>query len=867
MTEPKSAIDGAAEGAGEPDQRLASVLRGETSSQALRSQLAQERSEESEDLLSRLDALDFVQQVVGGTTDVPQRIADYHIKGLLGRGGMGTVYLGYQEELDREVALKVLSPHLTADPTMRKRFRAEARATAALHHRHIVPIYDYGEAQGMLFFTMERVDGMSLDKHIAAARRMQRKPMEPLEAARRFAGVADALGLAHRRRLLHRDVKPGNILVVGDGTLALTDFGLAKALDHASARLTSKGGGFLGTLHYSSPEQALGSELTPASDLYALGVTIFEAVAGELPFAAKTTESLLQAILHGTPRRLREFEPKAPRDLDAVVEKLLSREPSDRYQDGEALSRDLLRIRDGEPVHIRRLPLYVRVYRRARKNPGLASAIAAAGILLLLTVFLLTVWRREKGQGLLSKHQNHLVQIRTDVGNELGAQPGPVPLLQALTGIEYEPRSPSQTVLKSLEAAHKEIPDDAQVMAMQAAYVEDPLPQASQLLRQGRGHEALLLYDQAIGAATLLRTGAERDLAVDLRLYRLYLGRSVANLCAAVAKVHDARADLALASYLRPGATFPRSLLSVLDVVQSSDVAAAAAQLERDIERASAERVQVLGHLLWSAAALRPLPGANLMNFALGYPQRRALHDLAARLLGSPPGASVAAGQPTGLSARLADLARLAMERLADPTALRAATEQARLEVESCVHPESPLRGWSGVLQLIEQPTQRGPLVDAAGRPLSPVLQLAAWHDLLLLSPKRETAGFWLGRFENLFRSHANLPGMRRVAARMYLLAGSPQAPGLIAEWIAEAEGEPMAQLCRMRLRLRTGDFDGALTDAMVTVQDSVDREAALRAVLLCCEEIADEADVVARPRILELQQRFRGLLPEEAKR
>src|SRR5262245_13054024 len=265
------------------DERMAELLGSPSSGAELRRQLQRESTAEAADLLSRLNALDFVHQVVGESTDLPDRLGDYRITGVLGRGGMGIVYLAWQEELEREVALKVLSQSWSADPTMRQRFRAEARATAALHHRHIVPIYDYGEAQGQLFFAMERVDGLSLDKHIAASRRVGRPPLEPRDAARRFAGVADALGLAHKRRILHRDVKPGNILVGADGTLALTDFGLAKALDHASVDLTTRAGGFLGTLHYSSPEQALGRELGPASDLYSLGVTLFEAVAGQLP--------------------------------------------------------------------------------------------------------------------------------------------------------------------------------------------------------------------------------------------------------------------------------------------------------------------------------------------------------------------------------------------------------------------------------------------------------------------------------------------------------------------------------------------------------------------------------------------------------
>src|SRR5262245_13124924 len=316
---------------------------------------------------------------------------------------------------------------------MRQRFRAEARATAALHHRHIVPIYDYGEAQGQLFFAMERVDGLSLDKHIAASRRVGRPPLEPRDAARRFAGVADALGLAHKRRILHRDVKPGNILVGADGTLALTDFGLAKALDQASVDLTTRAGGFLGTLHYSSPEQALGRELGPASDLYSLGVTLFEPAAGQLPLAGKTTEAMLQSILYGEPRRLRDVLPKPPRDLEAVLGKLLSREPQDRYQDGEVLARDLLRIADGEPVHVRRQPLLVRLLRRARKNPVLSGAIVAAALLLLTTFLLLGAVRKERGASLVSRHQNNLAAIATQIESEAGDAWGPPPLLACLT--------------------------------------------------------------------------------------------------------------------------------------------------------------------------------------------------------------------------------------------------------------------------------------------------------------------------------------------------------------------------------------------------------------------------------------------------
>ncbi len=840
------------------DERMAEILRRGTSDPGLRRELQEASDDAASDILSRLNALDFVEQVVGSTTDVPSQLGGYAIKGLLGRGGMGTVYLGYQADLEREVALKVLNPNYTADLTMRKRFRAEARATAALHHRHIVPIYDYGEAQGMLFFAMERVDGMSLDKHVAAAKRRGEAPMDPIEACRRFAGVADALGLAHRRRLLHRDVKPGNILVAADGTLALTDFGLAKALDQASARLTSKGGGFLGTLHYAAPEQALGADLTPASDLYSLGVTIFEAVTGKLPRSGTTTEALLQSILHGTPKRLREVLPKAPRDLDVVLEKLLSREPEDRYQDGEALARDLMRIADGEPVHIRRLPWHVRLWRRARKNPVLSGAIVATAVLTLATVSLASVLKREKGANLVSRHQINLNGIAQDIGNELGAPWGPTPLLEALTGVAMVAVPPSDRVLRAIDAAAREVTDDAAVPAMRQAYVDDPLPLASGLLREGRGYEALGLYDAAIAAAIAERTG--RELVVSLRLYGLYLGRGTANLTAAVARLNDARTDLALAAYLRPGAIFPRALLAVLDVVQSSDVIAAAQRLERDLATASPERTRVVGLLLWTAAALQPPQGANLMEFAIGYEKRRALHQLAARWLTSPPDRVVACGQPTGLSALLATSAREALERRGEPERFRRLIDRSRDLILRCVHPESPLQGWRSVQQLLENPALKGPLSDRDGRPLAPQLQLAAWEDLLRIQPPRQMMALWLARFEELRRNQPSLPGMHRAAAQMHYLALSPQAEVMLDGWVAEGEGDPQAHLLRMRWRLDHERLEAAMDDAMKAVQLAALRDETLQSIVTICEEVAGQLGPFVRESTLAMAQSFRAL-------
>ena len=847
------------------DQRMADVLRGSDESSDVRRELEGEASDEASDVLSRLNALDFVEQVVGGDAELPGRIGGYQIKGLLGRGGMGTVYLCWQEGLEREVALKVLSRDYTADPTMRKRFRAEARATAALHHRHIVPIYDYGEAQGMLFFAMERVDGMSLDKHISASRRVSKEPLEPLEAARRFAGVADALGLAHRRRLLHRDVKPGNILVASDGTMALTDFGLAKALDHKSRQLTSKGGGFLGTLHYSSPEQALGGELSPASDLYSLGVTMFEAVSGQLPIAGKTTEALLQSILHGTPQRLRDFVHRPPRDLEAVLDKLLAREPKDRYQDGEALSRDLLRIADGEPVHIRRTPLHVRVWRRARKNPVLAGALVAVGVFLVVTLVLLGVLSTERGRGRESRHENRLAAIARDISSELGAPWGPRPLFSALTGVSVEHAEASAGVLAALAEANDEMPDDVRVLAMEAAYVEDPLPRASLLLEAGRGFEAARLYDLAIAEAVDQRTGS--DLAVDLQLYRLYLARGVAKLTASVGLPNDARTDLKLAAFLRPGAAFPRALLDMLDVVQSGDVETAARDLQERLASASADRVRTVGTLLWAAAGYEPIFAANLMDFGLEHRRQSVVHGLATALLESRPEPTRDRGDPTGLARTFWDLCDRALEMRADPAQLQAATSQLARGVQSAVRPGAAMSGWRHLLQLLLRPRQRGPLLGDEQRPLSAELQLATWRCLLALEPDPEPVQLWLDRFDEFRRAHTGLEGLLEVAARMHLTAGSSDAARFADQWVADAGGDPAARLCRMKVRLIEGELAEAQDDAIAAVQGAISPDDALRDVIELLEDHARQAPPGVVEGLKVMTQQFRELaqlgLPE----
>lgn len=842
------------------DGRMAELLASGRPTGDLRRQITDSAAPETEDLMARLNALDFLNGVVGEATDAPERLGAFRITGLLGRGGMGTVYLAWQEGLEREVALKVLSPSWTSDPTMRERFRHEARATAGLHHRHIVPIYDIGEAQGRLYFAMERVDGMSLDKHIAAAQRHKQRLFDPLDAARRFSGVADALGLAHRRRLLHRDVKPGNILVAGDGTLALTDFGLAKALDANSMRLTSKSGGFLGTLHYSSPEQAMGRELTPASDLYSLGVTLFEAVTGELPLEGKSTENVLHQVLYGTPRRMRDVMPKAPRDLEAVVEKLLQREPGDRYQDGEGLARDLQRIADGEPVHIRKLSLAVRIGRRIRKNPVLSGAIFAAALLLFATFALLSVLNKEKGQGKVSRHQNDLVAAANAVRAEMGSPWGPSPLLLCLVGGSAPPiAAPSPTTTATLRRLVSEAPDDEVAKRMLDGYENEPLPEAAELLSRGRGYEALRLYDRAIGRELEVRTFA--DLSVDVRLYRLYLGRACANLTASVMRPVDARRDLDLASFLRPGAAFPRALSSVLEIGESDNPDAVVARMERDLESASEERRAVVGRLLWAMAAVRPAAGCNMMPFRLDWRSRVRIHEFAERCIDAPPPQQFAAGETTGFADELRQLAVLALASVGE-TALGGASvgERLRAQAQNSVHPQSALQGCLGAVQLLERPRSSAALLDGMGQPMLAQLELESWRVVASLTPPRPLLERLLPRLQRFVDENAQLPGIVPVASKLLLAAGAPTAQGYVNSWMATDPTDPEALRCRFTLALRAGDAGQSLDDAMAFVQRSGDRSAAIATVVRACRDALRIGGAESRAVAEDLRQRFEAV-------
>ncbi len=274
-----------------------------------------------------------------------KRLGNYRVLAALGQGGMAKVYKGYQPLLDRYVAIKVLSPHFATDEEFRARFQREAAAIARLRHPNVVQVYDFGIEGPIHYMVMEYIAGDTLKSRIrlARARGEQLTPWEVLAVLR---GVAAALDYAHERDIIHRDVKPANIMLrieenggdeeLTEFTPVLTDFGVAKILEGVQFTGT---GMTLGTPDYMSPEQGGGSPVTHSADFYSLAVILYEMLAGELPFTADTPVAVLLKHISDAPPSVRARVPNLPPGLDRVLERALAKKPEDRYPTGAALVR------------------------------------------------------------------------------------------------------------------------------------------------------------------------------------------------------------------------------------------------------------------------------------------------------------------------------------------------------------------------------------------------------------------------------------------------------------------------------------------------------------------------------------------------
>ncbi len=344
---------------------------------------------------------------------VPVQLGDFRIIREIGRGGMGVVYAAEQVSLGRKVALKVLSSQLILDSKQRRRFEREARAAAKLHHTNIVPVFGVGEHEGSSYYVMQYIEGRGLDQVIEELR--QTSVVLPGErsdgrSSRGGAGaywqsvarigvqVAEALEYAHNQGILHRDIKPSNLLLDGQGTVWVTDLGLAKADDQENLTHT---GDILGTLRYMPPE-AFEGKFDARGDVYALGLTLFELLALRPAFDDKDRNRLVKRVMHESPDRLEQLNREIPRDLATIVHKAIAREPVQRYSDAQALRNDLGRFIEGRPIQARRISAPERTWRWCRRNPVIAGLLVAM-VVALAGVF--GLWLRSERLLALTREQ------------------------------------------------------------------------------------------------------------------------------------------------------------------------------------------------------------------------------------------------------------------------------------------------------------------------------------------------------------------------------------------------------------------------------------------------------------------------------
>ncbi|MFL6546037.1 MAG: protein kinase domain-containing protein, partial [Candidatus Udaeobacter sp.] len=318
---------------------------------------------------------------------IQMEFGDYELLQEIGRGGQGVVYRARQKSLNRIVALKVIGLGQWAAKAHVKRFRLEAEAAASLEHPCIVPIYEVGERDGACYFSMKFVEGGQLDEVV------RRAPMSIPQAVELITKVARTVHYAHEHSILHRDIKPGNILLDASREPHLTDFGLARLLETESSITHTLD--VLGTPSYMAPEQAAGNNaaISSATDVYGLGAVLYQLLTGQPPFAGGTTYETIKLLLDTEPRQPRLLNPKIDRDLSTICLKCLDKDPQRRYPSALALAQDLQRWLKHEPIQARRTGISTRARKWVRRNPS--SALLAVSLIALAAAAGWIVWKSE----------------------------------------------------------------------------------------------------------------------------------------------------------------------------------------------------------------------------------------------------------------------------------------------------------------------------------------------------------------------------------------------------------------------------------------------------------------------------------------
>jgi hypothetical protein len=586
-------------------------------------------------------------------------VPGYVIEGVLGRGGMGVVYRARHLALNRPVALKMVLAGIHAGPDERARFRTETEAVARLQHPNIVQIYEIGEANGHPYCALEYLAGGTL------ADQMKSSAISPGKAARLLEPLARAVQTAHDKSVIHRDLKPANILMTADGTPKIADFGLARQTDRDSGQTQS--GAVMGSPSYMAPEQASGRsrEAGPGVDIWALGVILYECLAGRPPFRGDSVVETLELVRSADPVPPSKLNPKLPVDLETICLKALAKEPSRRYATAAELADDLQRFLNDEPILARRAGLAERLWRRARRN---AAVVGLTATVLALTAIVAVSATRPKP---VPPVPVVAAPPETDDSSE-----------ELLTVVAELDRSDPGWRTEQIEEKRKEIPDDQNgalritafqkamqeltgdphsigdwqkkevIDALNAAYAESPalrltrteelalfraelermsrpleiarslaaLPNGRVPIKLKRNAISTLLPDHQTGRymANLLRLDALVQIADGNRAAALTDSLAILNLGQAFSEDPMIVAQLVRAAVLRLGIEVAQRLVSQLDCTDGE-----LEQLQRALDRSSAEPVLLtalrgergLMHDFLSAIEAGDVPSDTLKNF------------------------------------------------------------------------------------------------------------------------------------------------------------------------------------------------------------------------------------------------------------
>jgi tetratricopeptide (TPR) repeat protein len=425
--------------------------------------------------------LDFVEatsrSLNASKLERDQRLGDYRIVREIGRGGMGVVYEAIQTSLNRRVALKVLASTAVFSDHASERFVREAATAGRLHHTNIVPVYAVGEEQGILYYAMQFIEGVTLAEYLAE--RTQRRAVTDADHVRRVArwgrAVAGALEHAHRHGVRHRDIKPSNLLLDATDNVWVTDFGLARA--DATVSLTVSGD-VIGTARYMAPEQARGgrSEVDARADIYALGATLYELLAARPAYDGTSRDAVLSDIVFTAPTPLRSLAPAVPRDLETIIAKCMAKSPDDRYASASEVREDLRRFLSGESIVARRTPIIRRAWRYARRRRMRIAGLALVAVLLIAIVGLVIRFRGLQGQhkldaamsAIILEHKAERARGLLEEAERLGLDSARLHLCEGLIAI-FDGQT--MRALEPLQRALSRDPEDVEVLyAISLAY-------------------------------------------------------------------------------------------------------------------------------------------------------------------------------------------------------------------------------------------------------------------------------------------------------------------------------------------------------------------------------------------------------------